>query len=61
MRRASKVTAGESGMTQEEVAEYMGMTRARVSQLEIQALKKLRKRCQEMGIEFGDDLAITRE
>ena len=36
---------GKGPMTQEQVGNYMGITKMRVSQIEKQALKTLRKRC----------------
>jgi len=37
-------------MTQYEVAERLGLSRARVSQLEASALRKLRVRCTRLGV-----------
>ncbi len=38
------------GLSQEEVAERLGISRARVSQIELQALRKLRKLMTERGL-----------
>lgn len=42
-------------MTQEEIAKELGITRARVGQIEKQAMDKLRAKAKELGIKWERD------
>jgi RNA polymerase nonessential primary-like sigma factor len=49
-------TRGYSGMTLEEVADILGVTRERVRQIEVEALTKLRAELHKRGLELKDIL-----
>jgi DNA-directed RNA polymerase sigma subunit (sigma70/sigma32) len=48
----------ETGMTLEEIADALGMTRERVRQIERKALLKIRKELRNRGINNYSDLSV---
>ena len=54
MRRKQKDKTPQAHMTQQEVADHFGVTRAAIAAIETGALRKLKRRLEKRGIKLND-------